>query len=135
VITGPGPIGLISLGIVKASGAKRVGMTGRNADEGVRFERQENLEPIYDQCRSRGPCPEGIETDRRSGCGYLVETSGGGKAIYQAFEMVRSLEEFVPLEFQEKMRFQFPMTGGFLKPFVTTSVSPVAGPPGRKRSA
>ena len=43
VVTGPGPIGLISLAIAKSAGAKLVGITGRSSDEGIRFEKAREL--------------------------------------------------------------------------------------------
>jgi threonine dehydrogenase-like Zn-dependent dehydrogenase len=50
VITGPGPIGLISLAIAKTAGAKSVWITGRSTDEGVRFGKGTRSR-LHHQCR------------------------------------------------------------------------------------
>ncbi len=89
-ITGPGPIGLISLAIAKAAGAKMVGVTGRSADEGVRFEKAKELGADFIiNVDGEDPVQKVLKLTNSLGVDVLVETSGGGKAIYQAFEMVR----------------------------------------------
>ena len=92
VITGPGPIGLISLAIAKATGVKIVGVTGRSADEGVRFEKAKELGADFTiNVDKEDPVQKVLELTDGLGVDILIETSGGGKAIYQAFEMVRRL--------------------------------------------
>jgi len=89
-ITGPGPIGLISLAVAKAAGAKMVGVTGRSADEGVRFEKAKELGADFTvNVDKEDPVQKVLKLTNDLGVDVLVETSGGGKAIYQVFEMVR----------------------------------------------
>ena len=51
VVTGPGPIGLISLAIAKAAGARMVAITGRNSAEGIRFRQGERARSRFHRKR------------------------------------------------------------------------------------
>jgi len=92
VITGPGPIGLLSLAVAKTAGVKMVGITGRSSAEGVRFEKAGELGADFIiNIDKEDPVKRVLEMTNGQGVDILVETSGGEKAISQAFEMVRRL--------------------------------------------
>ncbi len=80
VITGPGPIGLISLAMTKAAGARMVGVTGRSSDEGIRFEKARELGADFiinvDQ---EDPVKKVLEMTNGLGVDLLIETSGEWK--------------------------------------------------------
>ena len=92
VISGPGPIGLLSLAVAKTAGARMVGITGRSSAEGVRFEKAGELGADFIiNIDKEDPVKRVLEMTNGQGVDLLVETSGGEKAISQAFEMVRRL--------------------------------------------
>jgi L-iditol 2-dehydrogenase len=116
VITGPGPIGLISLAIAKAAGVKMVGMTGRNSDEGVRFEKARELGTDFTiNVDKEDPVQKILEITHGLGVDLLIETSGGGKAIYQAFEMVRRLGRICAMGISGKDEVPIPYDRGIFK--------------------
>ena len=116
VITGPGPMGLISLAIAKAAGAKMVGMTGRNSDEGVRFEKARELGTDFTiNVDKEDPVQKILEITHGLGVDLLIETSGGGKAIYQAFEMVRRLGRICAMGISGKDEVPIPYDRGIFK--------------------
>jgi L-iditol 2-dehydrogenase len=116
VITGPGPIGLISLAIVKAAGAKSVWMTGRSSDEGIRFEKARELGADFTiNVDQEDPVKKVLEMTNGLGVDILIETSGGGKAIYQAFEMVRRFGRVCAIGISGKEEVPIPYDRGIFK--------------------
>lgn len=116
VITGPGPIGLISLAIAKAAGAKSVGVTGRNSDEGVRFQKARELGADYTiNVDKEDPVKKVLEMTNGLGVDILIETSGGEKAISQAFEMVRRLGRICAIGISGKEEVAIPYDRGIFK--------------------
>jgi L-iditol 2-dehydrogenase len=116
VITGPGPIGLISLAIAKAAGAKSVGVTGRSSDERVRFEKARGLAADYTiNVDKEDPVKKVLEMTNGLGVDILIETSGGGKAIYQAFDMVRRLGRICAIGISGKEEVPIPYDRGIFK--------------------
>ncbi|MFB3884379.1 MAG: zinc-binding dehydrogenase [Thermodesulfobacteriota bacterium] len=116
LITGPGPIGLISLAIAKAAGVRMVGVSGRSSDEGVRFEKARELGADFtinvDQV---DPVQKVLEMTDGLGVDILIETSGGGKAIYQAFEIVRRLGRICAIGISGKEEVPIPYDRGIFK--------------------
>jgi len=116
IITGPGPIGLISLAIVKAAGARMIGITGRSLDEGLRFEKARELGVDFTiNVDQEDPVQKVLEMTEGLGADLLVETSGGGKAIYQAFEMVRRLGRICAIGISGKEEIPIPYDRGIFK--------------------
>jgi L-iditol 2-dehydrogenase len=116
VITGPGPIGLISLAIVKAAGAGFVGMTGTSSDEGIRFEKARELGADFTIVVDKeNPVKKVLEMTNGLGVDVLIETSGSGKAIYQAFEMVRRLGRICAIGISGKEEVPIPYDRGIFK--------------------
>jgi L-iditol 2-dehydrogenase len=116
LITGPGPIGLISLAIVKTAGAKIAGVTGRSSDEGVRFEKARELGADFAINVDReDPVQKILEMTNGLGVDILIETSGGGKAIYQAFEMVRRLGRICAIGISGREEVPIPYDRGIFK--------------------
>jgi L-iditol 2-dehydrogenase len=116
VITGPGPIGLISLAVTKAAGARIAGVTGRSLDEGIRFEKARELEADFTlNVDQEDPVKKVLEMTDGLGVDILIETSGGGKAIYQAFEMVRRLGRICAIGISGKEEVPIPYDRGIFK--------------------
>jgi L-iditol 2-dehydrogenase len=91
-ITGPGPIGLISLALAKTSGVRTVAMIGRSSAEGPRFEKARELgADLIINIDKEDPVKRVLEMTDGRGVDILIETSGGEQAISQSFEMVRRL--------------------------------------------
>jgi len=116
LITGPGPIGLISLAVVKAAGARWVGITGTSSDEGIRFEKAKelgaDLRIIVDK---ENPIQKISEVTNGLGVDVLIETSGNGKAISQAFEMVRRMGRVCAIGISGKEAVPIPYDRGIFK--------------------
>jgi L-iditol 2-dehydrogenase len=116
VITGPGPIGLISLAVIKAAGARIAGVTGRSLDEGIRFEKARELGADFTlNVDQEDPVKRILEMTNGLGVDILIETSGGGKAIYQAFEMVRRLGRICAIGISGKEEVPIPYDRGIFK--------------------
>jgi L-iditol 2-dehydrogenase len=116
VITGPGPIGLISLAVAKAAGVRIAGVTGRNLDEGIRFEKARELGADFTlNVDQEDPVKKVLEMTNGLGVDILIETSGGGKAIYQTFEMVRRLGRICAIGISGKEEVPIPYDRGIFK--------------------
>jgi len=116
VVTGPGPIGLISLAIAKTAGARMVGVTGRSSDEGIRFEKARELGADFTFNVDReDPVQKVLEMTGGLGVDLLIETSGGAKAISQAFEMVRRLGRICAIGISGKEEVAIPYDRGIFK--------------------
>ena len=116
VITGPGPIGLISLAVTKAAGARLAGVTGRSSAEGVRFEKARELGADFIiNVEQEDPVKRVLEMTNGLGVDFLIETSGGEKAIYQAFEMVRRLGRICAIGISGKEEVPIPYDRGIFK--------------------
>jgi L-iditol 2-dehydrogenase len=116
VITGPGPIGLISLAIAKGAGARMVGVTGRSSDEGVRFEKARELGADFTiNVDKEDPVQKVLQLTNGLGMDILIETSGGGKAIFQAFEMVRRYGRVCAIGISGREEVSIPYDRGIFK--------------------
>ncbi len=116
VITGPGPIGLISLAVAKATGVRIAGVTGRSSDEGIRLEKARELGVDFTiNVDQEDPVKKVLEMTNGLGVDILIETSGGGKAIFQAFEMVRRLGRVCAIGISGKEEVSIPYDRGIFK--------------------
>jgi len=116
VITGPGPIGLISLAIAKGAGARMVGVTGRSSDEGIRFEKARELGADFTiNVDKEDPVQKVLQLTNGLGMDILIETSGGGKAIFQAFEMVRRYGRICAIGISGREEVPIPYDRGIFK--------------------
>jgi L-iditol 2-dehydrogenase len=116
VITGPGPIGLISLAISKAAGVKMVAVTGTNADEGMRFQKARELGADFTiNVEKENPIEKVLQLTGELGSDILIETSGSGRAISQAFEMVRRLGRICAIGISGKEEISIPYDRGIFK--------------------
>lgn len=115
-ITGPGPIGLISLAIVKAAGARLVGIIGRDADEGMRLNKAKELGVDFTvNVDKEDPVKKVLEMTDGLGVDFVIETSGSGRAIQQAFEMVRRLGTVCALGITGREEIPVPYDRGIFK--------------------
>jgi len=115
-ITGPGPIGLISLAIAKSAGVKHVGIIGRDSDEGVRFEKARELgADLVINADNEDPVRKVLDITGGLGVDMVIETSGSGKAINQAFEMVRRLGRICALGISGRPEVSIPYDRGIFK--------------------
>jgi L-iditol 2-dehydrogenase len=116
VVTGPGPIGLISVAVAKAAGAKTILITGRSSDEGIRFERARELGADQTiNVDEADPIKRVLEATNGLGADVLIEASGGAPAIYQAFEMVRRLGRVCAIGISGKQEVPIPYDKGIFK--------------------
>ena len=116
VVTGPGPIGLICLNLARTAGAGLVGITGRNTDEGIRFQKARELGADFILNVDRtDPIREILNLTDGLGVDILIETSGGGKAISQAFEIVRRLGRICAIGISGKEEVAIPYDRGIFK--------------------
>ncbi len=116
VVTGPGPIGLISLAIAKAAGAKIAGITGRSSATAIRFEKAKELGADFIlNVDEEDPVQKILQLTEGLGVDMLIETSGDGKAISQAFEMVRRLGRVCALGISGKKEVSIPFDRGIFK--------------------
>jgi L-iditol 2-dehydrogenase len=116
LVTGPGPIGLISLAIARAAGTRMAGVTGRSSDERVRFEKARELGADFTiNVDKENPVEKVLQLTGGLGVDVLIETSGGGKAIYQAFEMVRRLGRICAIGISGKEEIPIPYDRGIFK--------------------
>jgi L-iditol 2-dehydrogenase len=116
VVTGPGPIGLISVGVAKAAGAKTIVVTGRSSDEGIRFEKAKELGADYTvNVDKDDPIERVLDITNDLGADVLIETSGGSPAIFQAFEMVRRLGRICAIGISGKREVPIPYDRGIFK--------------------
>ncbi len=116
VITGPGPIGLISLVLSKSAGARLLAITGTRADEGIRFEKARELGVertiVVDQ---ENPVQKVLEMTEGMGVDLLIETSGNAKAISQSFEIVRRLGRVCAIGISGREEVPIPYDRGIFK--------------------
>jgi len=116
LITGPGPIGLISLAIAKTAGASIVGITGRNSAEGIRFEKARELRADFIINTDReDPVQKVLEWTDGRGVDILIETAGGEKSIWQAFDMVRRLGRICAIGISGKQEISIPYDRAIFK--------------------
>jgi len=116
VVTGPGPIGLISVAVARAAGAKSIIVTGRNSDEGIRFDKARELgADLTLNVDKTDAISEVLEITNGLGADVLIETSGGSPAIYQAFEMVRRLGRICAIGISGKEHVPIPYDRGIFK--------------------
>lgn len=113
VVTGPGPIGLISLAIAKSAGARSVAIVGR---EGIRLEKAKELgaDCVIDR-GAMDPLQKILEVTGGLGVDMLIETSGSAEAICQAFEMVRRLGTICALGISGRLEIPIPYDRGIFK--------------------
>ncbi len=116
VVTGPGPIGLISLAIVRSAGARVTAIIGRDPDEGVRLEKARELgADVIINTDKTDPLQRVLAMTEGRGADMLVETSGSDKAISQAFEMVRRLGRICAVGISGKEEIPIPYDRGIFK--------------------
>ena len=113
VVTGAGPIGLISLVIAKSAGARWVGISG---GEGIRLEKARELGADIAIDRAKmDPLQRVLEMTGGLGVDMLIETSGNEDAIRQAFEMVRRLGTICAIGISGKPEVPIPYDRGIFK--------------------
>lgn len=113
MVTGPGPIGLISLAVAKSAGARWVGISG---GEGIRLEKARELgaNSVIDR-GAMDPLQQVLEITGGLGVDMLIETSGSPDAIRQAFEMVRRLGTVCALGISANPEVPIPYNRGVFK--------------------
>jgi len=90
LITGPGPIGLISLAIAKVAGVSLVIMVGRSTKGDLRLKKAEELgADVIIDIEKEDPISRVLELTKGLGVDFLIETSGNPGLISKCFEMVR----------------------------------------------
>ena len=109
LVTGSGPIGILSAFVAKSMGAEKVIMTGMNTGEHCRFEvagklgadvivnvqKQELEEILMEQTKGRG-------------VDVVIETSGAGLAIAQSIKALRKCGRMSAIGLNAKNAVEFP---------------------------
>jgi threonine dehydrogenase-like Zn-dependent dehydrogenase len=88
-ITGPGPIGLTMLQIVRLFNPQAIMMTGLKTDT-IRLEKARQLGADYVYCSEDDPVQEVLRLTQGCGADVVIDCSGGEAAITQATRMVRN---------------------------------------------
>ena len=92
------------------------GITGTSRDEGGRIEKAKELGADFTIIVDKeDPIRKILEMTQGLGVDILIETSGGGKAIYQAFEMVRRLGRVCAIGISGKEEVPIPYDRGIFK--------------------
>ncbi|MCX7966410.1 MAG: zinc-binding dehydrogenase [Syntrophorhabdaceae bacterium] len=116
VITGPGPIGLISLAIARAAGVKFVAITGTSADKKIRFKIAEALgADMVINAQEEDVIKTVLDATEGRGVDMVIETSGSDVAISQAFEMVRRVGRICAIGISGKTTVSIPYDRGIFK--------------------
>ncbi len=90
LITGPGPIGLISLAIAKVAGASLTIVVGRSSKGELRLKKAEELgADVVIDTEKEDPVAKVLQLTNGLGVDFLIETSGNQEVIFKSFEMVR----------------------------------------------
>lgn len=90
LISGPGPIGLISLAIAKAAGASLTIMVGRSSKGELRLNKARELgADVIIDTEKEDPVIKVNHLTNGLGVDFLIETSGNPDVISKSFEMVR----------------------------------------------
>lgn len=103
VVMGPGPIGLIAAQVARASGAKKVAITGLEEDREFRFKVAEELKIDFIINVQKQNLKDLIlnETDGY-GTDFVVECSGSEKAINMAIEILAKNGKLIAVGFSGK---------------------------------
>ncbi len=116
VITGPGPIGLICLGIAKAAGTRAVGVIGRSQDAGIRFRKAMELGAAFVlNVDEADPLSTVREMTAGIGVDMVIETSGGASAIANAFDMARRCGRVCAIGISGRQEVGIPYDRGIFK--------------------
>jgi threonine dehydrogenase-like Zn-dependent dehydrogenase len=116
VITGPGPIGLICLGIAKAAGVRAAGVIGTSRDAGIRFQKARELGGAFVlDADEADPLPKVREMTSGIGVDMVIETSGGASAIAGAFEMARRCGRICAIGISGRQEVAVPYDRGIFK--------------------
>lgn len=109
VVSGPGPIGLLSVMAAKAAGARAVALIGTEADEKVRLPLGRELGADHIIVAGRHDVVEAIK-DLTSGRGadLVVEASGAPSAIAATVHMVRRLGRITAIGMSGRETVPFP---------------------------
>lgn len=109
VVSGPGPIGLLSVMAAKAAGAREVALIGTEADEKVRLPLGRELGADHIIVAGRQDLVEAIK-DLTGGRGadLVVEASGAPSAIAATVHMVRRLGRITAIGLSGRETVPFP---------------------------
>lgn len=109
VVSGPGPIGLLSVMAAKAAGAREVALIGTEADEKVRLPLGRELGADHIIVAGRQDVVEAIK-DLTGGRGadLVVEASGAPSAIAATVHMVRRLGRITAIGLSGRETIPFP---------------------------
>jgi len=116
VITGPGPIGLLSLCVAKAAGSSLTVVTGVKSDRGIRFEKAKELgADVIIVSDEEDPVEKVLEVTKNLGVDMVIESSGSQVAISQAFQMVRRTGRVCAIGISGKPSISIPYDTGIFK--------------------
>ena len=109
VVSGPGPIGLLSVMAAKAAGAREVALIGTEADEKVRLPLGRELGADHIIVAGRQDVVEAInDLTGGRGADLVVEASGAPSAIAATVHMVRRLGRITAIGLSGRETVPFP---------------------------
>ncbi|NIN00387.1 MAG: alcohol dehydrogenase catalytic domain-containing protein [candidate division Zixibacteria bacterium] len=116
VIIGPGPLGLLSTMLCKASGASRVAVIGTGSAEEIRFSiaRQVGADHIINTSQE-DPIDVIARLSEGRGADLVVETSGSPSGINCAVETVRKLGRITSIGFAAEDQVPLPWNKAMYK--------------------
>ncbi|MCX7856922.1 MAG: zinc-binding dehydrogenase [Deltaproteobacteria bacterium] len=115
-MTGPGPIGLLSLAVAKAAGATFVAVCGVRSDRGIRFDKAKELgADVIIEVDEENPVKKVFILSGNLGVDMVIEASGSPVAITQSFEMVRRTGRICAIGISGKSSLSIPYDLGIFK--------------------
>lgn len=116
VVTGAGPIGIMSAFVAKSMGASRVVMTGMNACEYIRFKvaKELGVDHIIN-VEKENAVDKVMELTNGRGADIVIETSGSEAAIAQVVDIVRSCGRISAIGISSKDMVNFPWNKAIFK--------------------
>ncbi|RJX34975.1 MAG: alcohol dehydrogenase [Desulfarculus sp.] len=116
VVTGPGPIGLLSLAVARAAGARLAGVTGTGGDEQVRFAMARALGADFTiNVEQEDPVQKVLALTGGLGADLVIEASGGAPAIAQAFALARRMGRVCAIGISGREQVPIPYDRGIFK--------------------
>lgn len=116
VVVGPGPLGLLSIILSKASGSAKVAVIGTASAEEMRFSLAEEVGTDYlINISEEDPVEAIAELTKGKGADLVVETSGSPSGIACAVEIVRKLGRITSIGFSSENNVLFPWNRAMYK--------------------
>lgn len=116
LVTGSGPIGILSAFVAKSMGAEKIIMTGMNTGEYCRFEVAKKLGvDVIVNIQKQDLDKVLMEQTQGRGVDVVIETSGAGPAIAQGIKALRKCGRMSAIGLSAKKTIDFPWNSAMSK--------------------